>query len=274
MRNLFIVIILCLAPGLFCLCGCKLFTDSPAEESLTITLPVWPPEDSLSSSYPPLSRWHIIIATGEEEQSFYTTGSQVSFSSRKNRPFCLLAWPLTLLDNGKECSYFMPAGYLYTQDSREADWKQGFLAYIMKRLFSEGLSQTLSPVEVEYLISTFNWKKAQDAIDNKISQSDKLFYNPWLLSKAKLLEGISSQVFKASLLNLSGSIALEAPAPNLLSSFIPENSFLACKKQFTILKNTPLLIGDGHKYGIFITYKSAKNMSLEFIYLPIYIEDI
>ena len=274
MRNLFIVIILCLAPGLACLCGCRLFTDSPAEESLTITLPVWPPEDSLSSSYPPLSRWHIIIATGEEEQSFYTTDAQVSFSSRKNRPFCLLAWPLTLLDNGKECSYFMPAGYLYTQDSREADWKQGFLAYIMKRLFSEGLSQNLSPVEVEYLISTFNWKKAQDAIDNKISQSDKLFYNPWLLSKSKLLEGISSQGFKASLLNLNGSIALEAPAPNLLSSFIPENSFLACKNQFTILKNTPLLIGDGHKYGIFITYKSAKNMSLEFIYLPIYIEDI
>lgn len=274
MRNLFIAFILCLAPGLTCLCGCRLFTDSPAEESLTITLPVWPPEDSLSSSYPSLSRWHIIIATGEEEQSFYTTDSQVSFSSRKNRPFCLLAWPLTLLDNGKECSYFMPAGYLYTQDSEEADWKQGFLAYIMKRLFSEGLSQALSPVEVEYLISTFNWKKAQDAIDNKISQSDKLFYNPWLLSKAKLLEGISSQAFKASLLNLSGSTALEAPAPNLLSSFIPENSFLTGKNQFTILKNTPLLVGDGHKYGILITYKSTKNISLEFIYLPIYIEDI
>lgn len=274
MRNLFIAFILCLAPGLGCLCGCRLFTESPAEESLTITLPVWPPEASLSSSYPPLSRWHIIIASGEEEQSFYTTSGQVSVSSKKNRPFCILAWPLTLLDNRKECSYFLPAGYLYTQTSKEADWNQGFLAYIMKTLFSEGLSQSLSPVDVEYLISTFNWKKAQETIDNKISQSDKLFYNPWLISKAQLLEGISSQAFNSSLLNASGSTALEAPAPHLLSSFIPENSFAASKNQFTALKNTPLLIGDGHKYGIYVTYKSAKNISLEFIYLPIYIEDI
>lgn len=173
----------------------------------------------------------------------------------------------------------MPAGYLYTHTTKEADWKQGFLASIMQRLFSETLSQASSPVEIEYMISTFNWKKAQESIENKIIQSNKLFYNPWLLSKPRFIEGITSQGFKATLLNASGSTAVEVsiaekPVPLLLSSFIPENSFIANKNQFTLIKNTPYLIGDGHKYGIFITYKSAKNISLEFIYLPIYIEDI
>ena len=79
------------------------------------------------------------------------------------------------------------------------------------------------------------------------------------------------------MLSLSGANPMDAatlPSGLFFSTFIPENQFFAQKNQFTVLKNTPLLIGDGQKYGIFITYKTSKNISLEFIFLPIYIEDI
>ncbi len=277
--------------------ACALFVDSPATETLTITLPAWPPDDALASHYPPLSRWYILIARGEAGenslQSFYTTDTEVTLAAKKNRPFCLIAQPVTRLSDGNESAYFKPAGYLYTAPEKAATWEQGFLADIMKTLFCEGLSESLSPVEVEYIVSTFNWKKAQESIDKKISQgtlqsgtqTSNLFYNPWLVSKTPLLQGIAGQSFKATLLNAGGTAGLDVTAilgkqnaenssPQLLSSFIPENSYFAGKNQLTILKNTPTLLADGHKYGIFITYKSAKNISLEFIYMPIYIEDI
>ncbi len=257
--------------------------NSPAEESICLTLPCWPPEDSLSSSYPKLSRWLICIKGGEEEQTFYTTDLSLSISVKKNRPFCLLAQPITLLSDGSECAFFKPAGFLYpfslsrNQKENEISWEEGFLADVMKTFFTEGLSESLSPADIEYLVSTFNWKKAQESIDKKITESNKCFYNPWLLSKSKILEGISALSFKAGMLSLSGTSPMDAsllPSGTFLSTFIPENQFISHKNQFTVLKNTPLLIGDGQKYGILITYKTSKNISLEFIFLPIYIEDI
>lgn len=276
----FILVIFALIPGLS---ACALASESPAEESICLSLPDWPPEDSFTASYPRLSRWHICIKGGEEEQSFYTTDKSICLSVKKNRPFCLLAQPLTLLSDGSECAFFKPAGFLYpfsiSRDEQENQitWEAGFLADIMESIFCEGLANSLSPADIEYLVSSFNWKKAQEAINKRISESDKLFYNPWLLPKAQILDGISSLSFKSTLLNASGSIGLDTsilPPGIFLSSFIPENGFLSQKNQLTLLKNTPLLIGDGQKYGIFITWKSSKNISLEFIFLPIYIEDI
>ena len=265
------------------LSACSLASDSPAEETINLTLPCWPPQDSFSSSYPALSRWQIIIKSGKSEEDFYTTSTSLSIPVKKNRPFCLLAQPITVLSDGSESSFFKPAGFLYPtqikpgQKENQISWEAGFLADVMKTYFNEGLAESLSPAEIEYLVSTFNWKKTQESIEKKISESDKFFYNPWLLSKAKILEGISALSFKASLLTASGCTGMESsllPPGTFLSPFIPENNFIAQKNQFTVLKNTPVLFGDGHKYGIFITYKTSKNISLEFIYLPIYIEDI
>ena len=265
------------------LCTCSFNPDSAAEENICLNLPAWPPEDSLSSSYPPLSRWAVTITSGEKQSSFYTREKTITVKTKKNRPFCLLAQPVTKLYDDNECSYFMPAGFIYPAGNFQAlsatsiCWEEGFLAQVMQTVFNEGLAESLSPVEIEYIVSTFNWKKAQETINKKISADSKLFYNPWLLSKSRILEGITSQAFKASYLNVSGTIAIEAsilPDKVFLSSYIPENQVLSEKKQFTALKNTPLLISDAQKYGIFITYKSSKNISLEFIYLPIYIEDI
>lgn len=285
MRFLFNTYITILFGALLCLSACVLNSDSPAEEEICLSLPCWPPEDAFSSSYPALSRWKICIAGAEEDRSFYTSEKSLSLSVKKNRPVCLSAQPITLLADGSETTFFKPAGFLYpfdfnrSQAENHITWEEGLLADLMKTIFCEGLAESFSPADIEYLVSTFNWKKARESIDKKISESEKVFYNPWLLSKANLLEGISGLSFKTSMLNLSGAIGLNTsvlPSTStcFLSTFIPENQFLSQKNQFTLVKNSPLLIGDGQKYGIFITYKTSKNISLEFIYLPIYIEDI
>lgn len=184
----------------------------------------------------------------------------------------------------------MPAGYLYPFNSNampdrkyKASWEQGYLAKIMHMIFAEGTKNGLSPLENENLISTFNWEKAESTIESKINSDQQLFYNPWLIPYKQVLEGITLHTFKASLLNLSNSTSLETRTlfsdtqisdKKVFSSFIPENRTLEEKKQFTVLKNDFILIGDANKYGFFINVKSSKNISLEFIYLPIYIEDI
>ena len=276
-------------------CCCSLNSESAdiaPEEDLVITLPQWPPQDSLKDQYPLLSRWKIQISCADYQQVFYTRDSQIKIKAKKNRPLCLTASPITLLYDNNECSYFKPAGYLYPCNSNispdssfTASWEQGYLAQIMQMLFSEGVKNGLSPLENEYMISTFNWEKAETTIENKINSDTQLFYNPWLIPHKGVIEGITSHTFKSSQLNLSASTAVEtkmlfpdSQIPDktllLLSSFIPENKGLEEKKQFTLLKNTPILIGDANKYGIFINLKSSKNISLELIYLPIYIEDI
>ena len=271
----------------FLLCCCLLFSCQQSqnsstgfEEGLEISLPAWPPENATLEEYPPLSRWKLTITSAGSQTVQFTESSTISISVKKNRPLCITAAPLTLLQNGKECSYFKPAGYIYPCEHSNAGWEQGFLASTMEKLFMEGITEGYSPVEIEYLISTFNWKKAQDSIDKKISSETKAFYNPWLLSQSAIIEGITSQNFKSTLLNPTGFVTLECTALNLnsgtvlLSSFIPENNINITGKQFTVIKNTPILIADAKKYGLFITYKSSKNISLEYIYLPIYIEDV
>ncbi len=266
--------------------ACSSNTACPPEGTLSLELPAWPPEDSRSAAYPPLSRWLIQVTSAEAQYDFYTTAPTVAVPVKTNRPLCVSAYPITLLEDQNECSYFLPAGYLYpTAENQKITWEQGFLADTMQKLFNEGKEQCLPPVDIEYLISTFNWKKAQKSIEEKLISDTKLFYNPWLLSQSSILDEISSHNFKSSLLNLTGTAALEAEYIQTItglskensaffSSFVPENKSFLQKKQFTVLKNSPILISDAKKVGLFITYKSSKNISLEYIYLPIYIGDI
>ena len=75
--------------------------------------------------------------------------------------------------------------------------------------------------------------------------------------------------------------AWRAPPParqnygiSLLSPFIPENPVISKTGQITIKKETPLFISDGKEFGLFINYLSAKNVHIEYIYIPIYKEEI
>lgn len=279
------------------------------EEDVTVILPVWPPEDSFSAEYPPLSRWVIIITAADFQDCFSTLEKSVQIHIKKNSPFCVLAHPVTLLDNGKECNFFKPAGFLYPwslddtncettncadANCADATWEQGFLADIMRSFFINGKENYISPGDMAWLASTFNWKKAEETVEKKIvesqtitnseeseesAKSEKKFYNPWLILTAPILENISVSQFKSSLLNLTGCYAVSTSiSPWLggsqLSSFIPENRALPQNKQFTVRKGSPLLVSSAKKYGIIITYQSAKKISLERIYMPIFIEEI
>ncbi len=275
MRNIILFPLYLILAALLCTCSHGL--NSAAAESITLSLPQWPPQSALQAEYPQLARWHICITGAEEQKEFFTQDNSVTVSVKKNRPFCLLAQPVTLLADGKECAYFKPAGFMYPVSREKVTWEQGYLAQIMKALFCEALSEKLSPVEIEYLVSTFNWKKAQETIDKKLVAETQTFYNPWLVPQAPVIESIANQTFRATLLNAAGCTAVsisELPQLSYFSSFIPENQVIAHKNQLTVIKNTAILTGDAKKYGVLITYKTSKNISLEFIYLPIYIEDI
>ena len=286
MRN-FVFYTVFLLATILTLSACTQNPETPALEELIISLPHWPPEDSQKEAYPLLSRWQITVTCADYQKSFFSTEEEIIICVKKNRPLSVTAKPITLLASGEECSYFMPAGFIYPAnihtESNAASWEAGFLAQIMNLLFIEGNNEGLSSLDIEYLVSCFNWKKVQETIDKKIKEENQFFYNPWLLSQAPVLEGIANHSFKSSLLNLTGASTLEiqplleaSSSTNYhpLSSFIPENNQLGEKKVFTVTKNTPILISDAKEYGLFINYKSSKNISLEFIILPIYIEDI
>ncbi len=286
MRNLIFLSLL-----IFCLTasGCQLNENCSSEGELEITLPAWPPEqEGLTQSYPPLSRWKIIISSAGNQSVFYTKEKTITMKIRKNHPACLTATPITLLEKGGECCFFKPAGYIYpdtgssgtgsSPDIPRATWEEGFLADTMQRLFQEGERQGLPPIDIEYLISTFNWKKSRETIEKKLQAENQTFYNPWLLSQTAIINGICSRSFKTNLFNTSGTATVNFTdlglSQTIFSSFIPENQSIIQKKQFTVLKNTPILVSDTKKYGFFIIYKSSKNISLEYIFMPIYIGDI
>ncbi len=260
--------------------GCTYSAENlPAKkECIKIALPVWPPKDDFSECYPPLSRWKINIRGAEIQEAFYTKEESVTVYTDKNRPFCLLAQPLILSDDARESDFFKPAGFIYSSNKEAASWEEGFLASLMNKLFSDGIQNHIPTSETEYLISIFNWKKASQSMQKKVTDSP---YNPWLLDSAKILEGINTQEFKSGFLNMQGVMEIEVELP-LLSSYIPENSRFCKNGQFLIKKDNLSLfyICNDNKneitsgLGLIINCQNTKKVSLEFIFLPIYIEDI
>ena len=273
---------------LIALAGCRYDICGQKEESVKVTFPDWPPLDDCSEAYPPLSRWKVTVCTLEFQDSFYTDGNFTEISIKKNRPFCMTVQPLTLLQDNKESDFFKPAGFIYPwnmENECRATWEQGFSAHLMKKLFSDGKQSHIPGNETEYLISTFNWKKVCETIEKKINESkddaakkDKPFYNPWLLDSQKILEGICTQDFKAAVLNLQScySVSHKKSAPAVFSSFIPENTEILQNNRLTVKKgeNQLFCLQELNTLGLLVNYQSAKNISLEFIFLPIYIEDI
>ena len=122
-------------------------------------------------------------------------------------------------------------------------------------------------------------KEKQEESSNSEDKSG--FYNPWLLDSQELLEGIAFRNFSATKLKLSGTLKIPLDF-EVFSSYVPENDFF--KQNFqknnqafvTVAIKRPeiFLLDSMAKYGLLISASSAKNISLEFISLPIYIEEI
>lgn len=293
-KFIFLYIILILFLG----CSYGMETLFEKKETVTVRFPVWPPQDDFNEQYPPLSRWKITVRAADISESFYTNEERAAVCINRNRPFCMIVQPITVLDDAKESDFFKPAGFIYPWDmenessegSAAATWEQGFLARQMNKLFCDGKENHIPAEETEYLISTFNWKKAAQTIEKKAAEGT---YNPWLQDSSKILEGITAQDFKAGVLNIKGSgvfgshpgsgvshqgsgAAAPPGTPALLSSYIPENARQSETGCLTIKKGEATLFSltSPNTTGVLVKYESAKKVSLEFIFLPIYIEDI
>lgn len=262
------------------LSGCHLVMQLPEEEVLQITLPEWPPNDPFREQYPELVQWEISVYTCYQSREYYTCNQSIFLSFKKNTPACIVVQPVTRLNSGNSSNYFKPAGLIYPYsrmiDGQAcADWNSGFLASSMRKIILSQKETGVSDSRMEKFLSTFNWKKAQESIDNKISSVND-FYNPWLIDSEKLLDNLCYGNFKSTLLNLTGCHQLNLADLNaknglsLLSSFIPENQRIYENPCVFIKKDEEMIIGDGKEFALIIKYKSAKNLSREVVYMPIY----
>lgn len=299
MKVLVFFIISFISLGLFT--GCSFDYKTQSSETISVVFPDWPPDDPLHNKYPPLSRWKVTVCSAEQVRTYYTQEFHSEINIKKNRPFCITVHPITLMQDNKESDFFKPAGYIYPWNNNEknlATWEQGFLADLMIKIIKDGRANSISPADTEFLISTYNWNKAQQIINKKLLESSEMiesnnskkpFYNPWLLDSSEILSGISSKEFKTALLNLKSCYTISQDTifnnyesddsknkAALFSAFIPENEFIYKSKRLSVKKATPLLftLCDYNIAGVYIDYISTKNISLEFIFLPIYIEDI
>ena len=267
--------------------SCTLFDANSDEETVSISLPDWPPhsQSEVSEDYPPLSCWKITLAKNDGTEVFHLSpNTTLQITVQKNCPFSLQAQPVTLLQNEDECLYFYPAGFIYPSEAEtKATWEQGFSAFIMEGLYKNCKKNGFSDSQAARYVSSFNWDKMNTIIDEKIQDSiitQSRFYNPWLCDSAKILENLSNETFRTSLLTPSSCYQLSTEEVfnktgfSILSSFIPENPIIRKSGQITIKKGSPMLVSDAKEFGLFISYLSAKNVQIEYIYMPIYKEEI
>lgn len=258
--------------------GCSLFDSNADEESVSISLPDWPPqsqtETAVQLEYPPLSRWKITIAKNDGTSVFYADPeTSLENTIQKNCPFSIQAQPITLLKNGCECIYFHPAGFIYPSSSQnKVSWEQGFAAFLMEGLYKNCRQNGISQGQAARYVSTFNWQKVISIIQEKS--------NPWLCDSGLIIKNLSEETFRASLLTpascyqISTQKIYEQTGLCVLSPYIPENQKITQTGQITIKKDFPILLSDIKEFGIFLTYLSAKNIHMEYIYIPIYKEEI
>lgn len=261
--------------------NCRLSAALSDSEKLSVNLPKWPPTEN--SNYPSLSRWKIVITDYRYSFSYYTTSSTIELEAQKNFPLCIQAFPIILLDDENECQYFKPAGFIYPSEKKDntLSWEQGYPAHIMNELYKCCKTSGATPTEAAQYVSTFNWEKAVSYIEEKIYKSagTAKFYNPWLCDMTLIMQNLTDQNFMASLLSPSACYALSTDyiykqtGIKVLSPFISENQNIELNHQISVKKGNSVILSDLHKIGVFVNFESAKNVLIEYIYIPIYNEE-
>lgn len=278
------------------------FNSNFSQEEILIVLPKWPP-DSVEEIYPEFVKWEISICHCDRETFFYSTDSSFTISVSKNEPFSVTALPITkaykiiqqsndenvLLPEKEipfETAFFFPAGGIYPFFAAENEvhliWENGFLAECMRIFFSNNQNNGKSCEELNEFVLKFNWKKAQNYIDEQLQKSiieeNQAVYNPWLIDSTRFLENLSNRKFYQSYLNMANcfdfflnDINIDFPSnPYLLSRFVPENEFLYKKNKTALKKDYPNFFSDGKRYGVILKSNSGKIVSKEVIFMPIY----
>lgn len=254
-------------------------------EEVEFVLPQWPPETYKSGEqiYPELSRWIIEIYSAQKEDCFSTTETSISISVQKNRALCILAIPITLDSAGNEVAFFKPAGsiypYSYENGKQNLSWPEGFTCSIFKTLYSSKKETGVTTEHMVRFLESFNWKKFNETLEKKATESEQ-FYNPWLLDTFTIMDNLSYGNFKASFLNQKYTYELQLAklnlpvSVNLLSSYIPENQNILAHGAVTVKKENYCTFSCNTDFAAIILYSSSKKISLEYVFMPIFIEEI
>ena len=270
-------------------CSSGNLTDRMAFEQLTyeqvdFIFPAWP------EALPPLLFWEVELYAPQDGIRFnskYTADSKgFSYRVKKNCPLYVKAVPVTQPASAQESPlyFFKAAGTVYPwQYPGSLSWCGGYAASLMQTLINAAEASGYRGEYVGNYIASFNWARLITTLEQKQQEGleEGVFYNPWLLDSQEVLEGIAYESFTATKLRNSGvfSVTLDFP---VYSSYVPENEFsnpLQSTQQtrISIKKNVLALFAlrqTAQDFGILIYGSSEKNMSLEFISMPIYIEGI
>lgn len=259
----------------------------PDREEVLFEFPQWPPavyKDTLSP-YPELSRWQIIVTCGEYQEKFFTTEQFIGLSVKKNEPLCISATPITLTTEGQETSFFMPAGTIYPceweeNSTQKLTWEGGFTSFIFETLYNSKKTTGVTTEHMMNFLKRFNWQKMNKTIcENHNKETDK-FYNPWLIDTYQLLDNLSYGTFKPTFLNMKNVTALSFSKlepyshENLLSSYIPENENMNQTGKISVKKGRTHYLSCNTDFAVIILYTSSKNVSLDCLFMPIFIEEI
>ena len=272
-----------------CLSSCSVYEylSDMKHEKLEVILPDWP------QALPELEAWYVKImpADSSGQIDFTLSPDQKNFIQQveKNQPLSICAFPVTkkIKNYGTGDFYFKCAGIIYPCECTEIKpgftqtnltWSGGYASWIMNTLITGAANSGYSKVSIKEYVSQYNWNRLLKSLQQKEEdalEDEQTFYNPWLLDSQQLLEGISYQNFTATKLNPSGIFSVKLDFA-VLSPYVPENLNKTGTTCVSIRKNIVNLfvLADEKEcnYGILISGVSEKNVSLDFISMPINIE--
>ena len=276
MRKISIVIII-LLPLLVVSCTFVQALKDTEHEVVEFAFPQWP------QNLPPLVCWKVECYEGETGRhivnEYPPDSKSLSLKVKKNTPLYICASPVTGSQTMRQ-EFFKCAGAVYPW-SLELSWGGGYSANLMRTLVLGMEKSGCSAGYIAQNLSLFNWYRLNQVLEQKQQDSleEGVFYNPWLLDSQKVLEGIAYKDFTATKLRQSNVFSANLEFC-VYSSYVPENQVCCSKEKagcVTVKKDEPLLVAvpaESQEYGIILCGSSEKNMSLEFISLPIYIEGI
>lgn len=254
-------------------CNPELFST---EQQVTFILP--------DSPSPTLLYWEVQITTPFCTHTF-TTSEQFNFTMQKNQPCSVLATPVTALKNGSPTAFYKPAGTIYPYTFLPADntqkltWEEGFCASVMNKLILNGTQNRIKPEQINSYLLSYNWAKMIETVFSKTEESFleiqtnplKPFYNPWLIDETRLMENLANLSFSSTYLDTSYLFTANSQSfpDQAESSYVPQNLVYKQNGYLTLRKNQQELLLCGNEYGACVCGSSAKNMSLQLIYMPI-----
>lgn len=219
---------------MFCLSSCS----QEELDECEIQLPVWPPEQSeydLSLEneliWPKNEMWLLTLTTSESSETIEVSENEKSVKIKTNgfEPISVTVQPKT---NG--IYFFKPAGLIFPFET-SFSWESGFCADCLKMFYLKAKKENSSQSVKEYA-QRFNWQKmilsVHEKSDEAKSSKEELFYNPWKINQADLINLIFEKDFTLTALKMKKvfSINYDELFPNyknVLSDYVIENYF--CK---------------------------------------------